>query len=119
MAVGAPSLDDPRYLRAVIDVAVRGLPHAYRDLAAAPGDSVALDIRGVSGGQWTVMRDAGRWELSVGVLEAPTTTVVLTDDAAWQLLFNALSPADAARAVSVAGQADLAAPLLRARSVVV
>ena len=119
MAVGAPSLDDPRYLRAVIDVAVRGLPHAYRGLAAEPGNIIVLDVRGASGGRWTLTRARERWELAVGAASAPTATVSVADDAAWQLLFNALSPVDAARCVSVEGQADLAAPLLRARSVVV
>lgn len=119
MAVGAPSLDDPRYLRAVIDVAVRGLPHAYRGLEAEPGDTIVLDVRGASGGQWTLTRARAGWELSAGVASAPTAAVSVADDAAWQLLFNALPPADAARAVSVEGRAALAAPLLRARSVVV
>jgi hypothetical protein len=45
--------------------------------------------------------------------------VGLDQDAAWQLLFNALPEAEAARAVQVTGRAELAAPLLRARSVIV
>lgn len=119
MAVGAPSLEDPQYLRAVIDVAVRGLPHAFSDATAEPGQTVVLDVQGASGGQWTLTREGSGWVLAVGAGEAPTTTVTLTDETAWRLLFNAL-PADAAtRTIRVDGRADLAAPLLRARSVVV
>ena len=46
-----------RYLGAVIDVAVRGLPHAFRDVSAEPGQTVAIDINGPSGGRWTLERE--------------------------------------------------------------
>src|SRR5215475_9842144 len=49
MAVGAPSLPDSRYLRAVIDVAVRGLPHAFRAVSAEAGQTVLFDITGPAG----------------------------------------------------------------------
>jgi hypothetical protein len=54
-----------------------------------------------------------------GERPAATTRVRLDDDAAWKLLFNALSEAAAALAVRIEGQPGLAAPFLRARSVVV
>jgi hypothetical protein len=56
LAVGAPPLGDARYLRAVIDIAVRGLPHAYRDVDAADGAALVLDVRGDAGGVWTLKR---------------------------------------------------------------
>lgn len=119
MAVGAPSLPDPRYLRAVLDVAMRGLPHAFRDVPAEQGQTVCVDVDGPAGGQWTLTRAADRWTLSGGAPSAPTARVRLRDDAAWKLLFNALGEAEASRASSVEGRADLAGPLLRARSVIV
>jgi uncharacterized protein (TIGR03083 family) len=119
MAVGARSLADPRYLRAVIDVAVRGLPHAFRLVAAGAGESVLIDVTGPAGGQWTLTRDPQRWRLAGGEPAAATARVRVRDDAAWKLLFNALGEAEAAAAVQIDGRADLAAPLLRARSVIV
>ncbi|MGE0392960.1 MAG: maleylpyruvate isomerase N-terminal domain-containing protein [Vicinamibacterales bacterium] len=119
LAVGAPSLGDPRYLRAVIDVAMRGLPHAFRDAPAGPGQTLVVDVQGDAGGQWTLTRQADRWTLAAGAGETATTTVTLTDDVAWRLLFNALPAEDAARAIRVDGREDLARPLLGARSVVV
>ncbi|HSK10745.1 MAG TPA: maleylpyruvate isomerase N-terminal domain-containing protein, partial [Vicinamibacterales bacterium] len=41
MAVGVASLADPRYLRAVLDISVRGLPHAFRNVQADPGETVS------------------------------------------------------------------------------
>ena len=119
LAVDAAPLADPRHLAAVIDVAVRGLPHALRAVAANPGEAIALEIAGPSGGRWTLRREAERWMLWRGTIEAPVTRLRVTDDAAWQLLFNALPAAEAARAVQVEGRADLGDAFLRARSVVV
>ena len=117
-AVGAPPLSDPAWLRAVLETAVRGLPHAYRDAAAPAGTEVRLDVSGPSGGNWTLRRDAGRWSIWKGGDSAAAATVSLSDQDAWRLLFNALSPEQAERAVRVRGESDLAAPLLRARSVI-
>jgi hypothetical protein len=64
-------------------------------------------------------RKAEAWTLQSGAAAAATTLVSLTDDAAWQLLFNALPATDTARHVRVEGKGVLAAPLLTARSVVV
>ena len=119
MAVGADLRPDPRYLRAVIDVAVRGLPHAFRDVSAGPGQTVVIDISGAAGGRWTLVRETERWTLSRGEPSAATTRIRLDDDAAWKLLFNVLSEEDAARTVRVEGTQQFATALLRARSVVV
>jgi uncharacterized protein (TIGR03083 family) len=119
IAVGAQALADPRYLGAVIDVAVRGLPHAFRDVPAEPGQTVVIDISGASGGQWTLLREEQRWTLSRGEPQLATTRIRLNDETAWKLLFNALSASDASRAVDVEGRRELGLALLRARSVIV
>jgi uncharacterized protein (TIGR03083 family) len=119
MAVGAASLPDARYLHAVLDIAARGLPHAYRDVPAETGDVVVIDVIGPAGGQWTLVRERDRWTLSRGEPAEETARVQLDDEAAWKLLFNAMSASDALKAMSISGQAQLAAPLLKARSVIV
>lgn len=119
IAVGARSLDDPRYLRAVIEIAVRGLPHAFREARPEPGQTVLLDVSGPAGGQWTLAGEAERWVLHAGQPASATTRIRLSDDAAWKLLFNALDEREAREAVEIDGLPDLASPLLRARSVVV
>ena len=119
MAVGAPSLDDPQYLRAVIEIALRGLRHAYRNVEATVGDTIALEVSGPAGGRWTIRRDEGRWTVLQGSTPDARTHVRLSDDTAWQLLFNALDRDDARRAIQIEGDQPLAAPLLAARSVIV
>jgi uncharacterized protein (TIGR03083 family) len=119
LAVGAPPLDDSRYLHAVLEIAVRGLPHAYRDVPAGDADTVAIEASGNAGGQWTLKRARGQWTLLAGAEADATTRIRLSDDQAWRLLFNALPPAQAAGAVSIDGRPELAAPLITARSVIV
>jgi len=119
IAVGVPSLADSRYLRAVLDISMRGLPHAFRDVPAQPGQTVAFDIGGPAGGQWTLSREARRWKISVGVPAVATTRVSLRDDVAWKLLFNGLGEAQAADDVRIEGLAELGRQFLRARSVIV
>jgi uncharacterized protein (TIGR03083 family) len=120
MAVGAPTLDDPRFLKAVIEIAIRALPHTYRNVPAGDGDSVLIEITGASGGAWTLVREGDRWQLTEGEPPTPGTRVRLSDDVAWKLLFNALrGEAEIASAVLIDGRRELAEPLLRTRSIVV
>jgi uncharacterized protein (TIGR03083 family) len=119
MAVDAPSLADPRFLAAVIDVALRGLPHAFRDVPADPGEELAIEIDGPSGGRWALAREATRWALLCGEPSSPAARVRMTEDTAWKLLFNALPEGEAARALQIEGRVELGQALLRARSVIV
>lgn len=119
IALHAESLADPRYLQAVIDTAVRGLPHAYRDVHAEPGDAIAIDVTGPAGGQWALVRENDNWTIWRGGPFTEAARVRLDDDAAWKLLFNALPETELASAVRLTGRAELTAPMVRARSIVI
>lgn len=119
IATGAASLADPKYLHAVLEIAVRGLPHAYRDVRANEGDTLAIVATGPAGGHWTLANMATGWKIVAGAPPHPTASVYLSDQNTWRLLFNALK-GDAARAVvRIEGRAELTEPLLAARSVIV
>jgi uncharacterized protein (TIGR03083 family) len=120
LAVGAEALADPRYLHAVLNVALRGLPHAFRAVAAESGDTITLDITGAAGGQWSLVRTYDdTWALQAGATPEPAARVTMSDDAAWRLLFNALPESEARQVVQVEGRADLVEALFKARSVLV
>lgn len=119
MAVGAAPLGHPRYLAAVIDIAMRGLPHAFRDVPADSGHAIVFDITGASGGQWTLLFDGKGWTLLRGEPSSATARLRLSDDTAWRVLFHALPEAEAAREVEVQGAAELGRVFFRARSVIV
>ena len=119
MAVNAPPLKDSRYLRAVLEISIRGLPHAYRGVPGVEADSVLIDVSGASGGAWTLLRQSGTWTIWAGAVANPGARVHLSDQSAWRLLFNALPPGEAVKAIRVEGRLDLASPLMSARSIVV
>ena len=118
-AVGAPSLGDPAWLHAVLLIALRGLPHAFRNASAGTGQTLTIEVTGVAGGVWTLRRDDGGWTLWAGEDHGETARVTMSGDTAWRLLFNALSAEDADRLVTRSGDAAVYGPLLRARSVIV
>jgi uncharacterized protein (TIGR03083 family) len=117
-AVGAGPFVEPRWLHAVLDIAVRVLPHAYRHTEAHSGEAIQVDVTGSSGGRWLLEFEAARWTLRAGDAREPITTVTMTDDTAWRLFFNALSPGAAESLVRVSGDIALSRPLLSARSLV-
>jgi uncharacterized protein (TIGR03083 family) len=119
-AVGATPASDPAWLHAVLVVALRGLPHAYRHTPAVTGTTLALEIDGEAGGVWTLRRDADRWTLWAGVPDAGASSrIVMADDTAWRLLFNALPAERTGGLIQAQGDATLLAALLAARSVIV
>lgn len=119
MAVGAESLPDPRYLAAVLDIAMRGLPHAFKDVSAAPGQEIGIDVAGQSGGQWALARTSSGWTLLRGRPSTPVASLRVSDEDAWQLLFNALPAERVDSAIRIEGDARFGHAFLRARSVVV
>ena len=119
-AAGEQPASNPEWLRAVLAIAIRGLPHAYRDVPAAHGTALVVDVTGTSGGTWTLRRDGDRWTLDTGRVEdTPAARVVTSADSLWRLLFNGLAPADAAQRLALTGPPSLTMPFLRARSVIV
>ncbi len=124
-AVGAPPvLLAPRWLAPLLDASVRALPHGYAAVDAPDGTAVAFEVAGDAHGApyeaaWTLARAGGRWALRVGRAESRAARVRATPDAAWRLLYNALPDPARAPGVTVEGDASLAAPLLRTRSVIV
>jgi uncharacterized protein (TIGR03083 family) len=115
-ATGRPLLLAPAWLTPLVDLSVRALPHAYRAVDAPPGSAIVLQVTGPTEGAWTVRRGERGWQVFAGAAPDAGAVVRLTADAAWRLLYNA--PYDAG-AVVIEGDAALAAPLLKTRSVLV
>ena len=85
-----------------------------RDRGAVRGGA-----RGDTTGTWSIVAGDGGWDVHAGETSAPACVIRTSADTAWRLLFNALSPEQISERLSVTGDASLAVPLLRARSVIV
>ncbi len=112
-AVAAPPLLTARWLAPLLDFSMRALPRAYESLEAPERTTVSIYV---DGEPWTVVREGGRWALYEGAAETPSATIRIDADTAWRIFYNA--PRGRAAAV-VSGDATLAEPLFRTRSVMV
>lgn len=114
-AAGRPGLTGRRYLYPVLDAFLRALPHRYREVAAAEGARLEIEITGVAGGVWTLRREEGVWQLYLGAAEAtagpPAARARLDADAAWRLFTRGLDRATAESRLEIAGDRRLAEPL--------
>lgn len=118
-ATGRAPLLDRRWLEPILDLSVRAFRRAYSGLDAPVGTAVGFEVTAEPDYTWTVTRAAGGWDVARGRHPAPQATVRTDADSAWKLLYNALSVELIRERVAVAGDAALAAPMLRSRSVMV
>jgi hypothetical protein len=104
----------------VLQISMHALPYTYRAVQPPHEDvSVVIEITGRAPGTWSLRRVAQAWDVNEGGSPTPTTTIAMSDETAWRLLFNALSPTAAQSAVALRGNVDLARPLFSARAVIV
>jgi hypothetical protein len=120
VAVGAAPvlLSDP-WIGPLLDVSVRALPVSCKDVAAVDGTAIVLAVETDPVRQWTLVRSASRWVLKQGAARDPAASMRVDVDTAWRLFYNALTLDEAHARVRIDGDAALAQPLLRVRSVMV
>ncbi|MDB5270095.1 MAG: hypothetical protein JWP58_3135 [Hymenobacter sp.] len=113
-AVGQPApLMEPALFGPFIETMMRGLPHAYRDVAAPVGTRVRVVVNGNAGGPWELARTAGGWHLQPPGAATPAATLTLAPADAWQLFTKGLSAAGARERAQVAGDENLVLAALR------
>ncbi len=106
-AVGAPGLTSREWLHPVLDLFLRALPFRYREVVAAPGTELHLEIEGPAGGDWTLRRDPDGWGLYWGASRSPSARVRMDQQTAWRLFSKGLTPAAARELVTVEGDQAL------------
>jgi Mycothiol maleylpyruvate isomerase N-terminal domain len=119
-AVGVGPFRDSSWLGDVLRISMHALPHAYRAVQPPREDvSVVVEITGQAPGRWTLRRVGHAWDIDEGASSAPAATIAMTDETAWRLFFNALSPSKAQSSIALDGDLDLARPIFDARAVIV
>jgi uncharacterized protein (TIGR03083 family) len=106
-ATKSPPLYELRFFQPVMDTFMRGLPHAYRNAAAAEGTTIALEVHDVT--SCSLTRMGGGWSLDGNGTAA--TSIRMTGDTAWRLFTKGLARDEARRRSEVTGDATLAEPL--------
>jgi uncharacterized protein (TIGR03083 family) len=119
LAVARPGILTPRLYRPVLDCFMRGLPHAYRDVAAPAGAAVEVCVDGESGGTWRLARQEADWRLSTGPSPGPPlSTVRIPQEIAWRVFTKGISLPEALRQTSIEGNRDVGRVALTMVSIV-
>jgi len=103
----------PELFRPFIETFMRGLPHAYRQVAAPAGTVVQVRVTTACGGSWQLVKMATGWQLHE-VADIPfAADVVLTPETAWRLFTKAIDPATAEAESELHGNRVLGRAALR------
>ena len=114
-AVGAPLLDDPRFLQTVVDVYLRALPHVLETQALdrEEGTLVEVELTGAVSGHWYVRREPDGWCLVAAAPFGHADVVVALDaDTVWRLGSRAITPETARELATIEGDDALAEAVL-------
>jgi hypothetical protein len=125
-ATGARPLDDAVWLRPALAVSMLAVPPSYAATPAPDGTTLVLRATGAAAAEWSLTRVGEAWRLAVGAPDsaaqamADATTVVTAPALVLtRLLLHRLTEEEVSAQLRVEGDSQLAAPLLRARAVMV
>lgn len=111
-AVKQEGIMSREYFYPMIDTLLRALPYNYRMTNAPDGTSVQVKIVGGSGGCWNIQYQSGKWNF-VSDASSYATIITLQPDTAWKLFTKALTTQQAEEQVTITGNEELGAPLLK------
>ena len=116
-AVGSPVLAERKWLFPVLDTFMRALPFTYRSLRPVDGTAIEFHIVGEAGGAWSLIYQAGEWQLSAGEGANPVATVRLGQDRAWRLFTKGMRPETAQAEIDIEGDPTLGLRILHMVSI--
>ncbi|MGC4022090.1 MAG: maleylpyruvate isomerase N-terminal domain-containing protein [Cyclobacteriaceae bacterium] len=106
-AVNKPGLMTKDFFHPFISIFMMALPHTYRNVDAKDGTSIKITIDDPIGGEWTLLRTHGKWELNNEVKIKTTSEIILDPDTAWKLFSKSWRPKDVIHKVRIEGDQKL------------
>jgi len=95
-----------------IETFMYGLPHTYRNEAAAEGTTIRITIDTEIGGSWYLQRNNNKWALCNSTTNAVDAELVIQPDTAWKLFTKGIRPDTAMDGCRISGKTELAKPAL-------
>jgi hypothetical protein len=96
----------------VLETFMRALPHTYRHMEVPAETRIKITITGEAGGSWGLKRADKQWVITPSQDMANDTEITMTQDTAWKLFTKGLSGDEAARSVTIEGDASMGEPIL-------
>ena len=94
-AVGKPGIMTRELFYPFIETLLRGLPHVYRNTAAAEGTTIQITIDSSIGDSWYLQRENGGWKLLTIPNNPISSQLVLGPDTAWKIFTKGMDPSTA------------------------
>jgi uncharacterized protein (TIGR03083 family) len=91
----------------VLDTFLRGLPYAFRNIAAADGTTLRIGIQGEAGGEWLLEREGGHWALAASCSGKPAAQISIPQEIAWRVFTKGIDKAAALAASHIEGDRTL------------
>jgi uncharacterized protein (TIGR03083 family) len=102
----------------VLDTFLRGLPHAYRDVARPVGTALLIEVAGDCGGHWCLLRSASGWDFTEELPSAIAAGVVIPQEIAWRLFTKGIDREAARSQLTLQGEEALAEHVLHLVAIV-
>lgn len=106
-AVGKPGLKQPRFFAPILDAFIRALPYTFREVEAASGTLVAVEISGDAGDKWFLLKEENLWNLYLNMDQQPQAEVVIDQDIAWRLFTKGINRQDVLTQITISGERSL------------
>jgi uncharacterized protein (TIGR03083 family) len=103
MAAGRPGILTRELYHPVLDCFMRGLPFAYRRVAAEPGSLLQFNVAGECGGSWYLLRDDSGWQLVDPGCGNKVSEVTIPQEIAWLVFTKEMDRQSAAAQTTVQG----------------
>ncbi|MEJ8819134.1 maleylpyruvate isomerase N-terminal domain-containing protein [Lacibacter sp. H407] len=112
-AVGKQGIMTKEFYHPFLDVFMRALPHTFRDVHAAFGTVVSIEVLTDIGGQWNIVKTENGWLLNKKINLEPDAHVAIDPDTAWKLFSKSWKPEQVVDKVEMKGNKPLAEQALK------
>jgi uncharacterized protein (TIGR03083 family) len=118
LATNRPGILTPELYHPVLDCFLRGLPFLFRDVNAAEGTTILVEIVGDCGGKWAIQKTQTAWAF-VAPGDHPTAAHVnLPQELAWRVFTKGMDRDAALAQTNIDGDRGLGERVLRLTSIV-
>ncbi len=118
VAVNKPGIMTREFYFPVLDCFMRGLPYAYRNVAALGGSLAEFQIAGECGGRWHLFRDGGAWRLIATPVGEKISVTTIPQEIAWRIFTKGIAREEAKKQVQVTGDENVGLHILNMISIV-
>jgi len=118
LATNRPGIMVPDLYHPVLDCFLRGLPYLYRDVEAAVGTVLLLEISGECGGRWFLSRGSTGWHFVTEPLAELAFRVTIPQALAWRLFTKGIDRESARAQLKIEGDPSLGVKVLSLTAIV-